>query len=116
MTARETTADQVRTGDTITNDYARERWLFVDYPTWDRFTNPEGQTLDRIRFTGVDRWGKRVELGYGMTPKGRVYIVEDAPLKADVPGARVFGALADDEPPFNPADLEPFDIDSWELL
>ena len=76
-------AREVRTGDTITNDYARKRWMTVDYPTWDRFTNPEGQTFDRIRFTGTDRCGQHVELGYGMPPDGRVYVVADAPFDGD---------------------------------
>lgn len=68
-------ARDVRTGDVITNDYAdRGLTLTVDYPTWERFTNPEGQTSDVIRFTGVDSWGRRHDKGWGQSPDGRVYI------------------------------------------
>lgn len=87
---RKATARDVRTGDTITNDWARINFhdltLTVDYPTWERFTNPEGWTGDVIRFTGTDSRGRHVENGWGLRPDHRVYIIEEAPHDGDTFG------------------------------
>lgn len=91
---RETTADRVRTGDTIVTDWSpRGLTLTVDYPTRDTFTAADGTRLDRIRFTGVDNFGMPVDDGWGVKAGDRVWVVTDAPLKRDVPGSGVFGAL-----------------------
>lgn len=111
---RETTADQVRTGDTITVPWGTKLTLTVDYPSRGTFTSPEGWTAPVIRFTGTDSTGKHVVEGWPQKPGGPVYVVMDAPLKGDVPGSGVFGALGDDEP--DAVDFDQFDIDSWELL
>lgn len=114
---RQTTADQVRTGDTIFTDWSPSGLtLTVDYLTRDLFANPEGATLDRIRFTGTDSIGRHVHESWGVGAKGRVYVVMEAPLKGDVAGSGVFGALDADEPVPNLSDLALCDIDGWELL
>jgi hypothetical protein len=89
MTTRKAEARDVRTGDVITNVWADRtgRTLTVDYPSWEKFTNPEGWTGDVIRFTGTDNHGRHVEKGYGSRPDGRVYIVEEAPRRGESFGA-----------------------------
>lgn len=77
-----TTAEQVRTGQIITNDYARPRTFEVAWPVRQRFTNPEGATMDVVRFTGwkLGHDGGRLEwteASGGMLPGGRVYVVDD---------------------------------------
>lgn len=95
---RKTTARQVRTGDEIFTDWSPPGvTLIVDYPTLDRFTNPEGSTFDRIRFTGETQTGQRVEHGWAVKADSRVYVVEEAPRKAEW----TFGALRT-----TPADIE----------
>lgn len=91
MTARKTTAREVRTGDTIQTAWSPQgEALTVDYPTLDRFTNPEGATFDRIRFTGTDSLGRHVELGWGVNADSLVCVVEEAPRDGDS-----FGALSE---------------------
>lgn len=81
MTRREAKARDVRTGDVITIPWSRDGvTLTVHYPTWEKFTNPEGWTGDVIRFTGVDSLGRRVEKGWGQSPDGLVYIVDSNPF------------------------------------
>ncbi|WP_045740785.1 hypothetical protein [Actinoplanes rectilineatus] len=97
MTTRKTTADQVRTGDTITVPWGTKLTLTVDYPSWGTFTSSQGWTAPVIRFTGVDSLGRHVTEGWAQKPHGPVYVVQEAPLKQDVPGSQVFGALAADD-------------------
>lgn len=89
----ETTADQVRTGHVITNDWAAPRLLEVAYPVRERFVNPEGATLDVVRFSGwvLGHDGVRgvwVEAGWGLPADHRAYVVDD------MRGRGAFGELS----------------------
>lgn len=88
MTGRKTTAALVRTGDTITTPWSPQGLtLTVDYLTRDRFVNPEGRVVDRIRFTGTDNTGRHICEGWG-TPAGeQVRVVREAPGAGDTFGA-----------------------------
>lgn len=114
MTARQTTAREIRTGDVIQTAWSPfELALTVEYLTLDRFTNPEGATFDRVRFTGTDSLGRRVEHGWGVKADERVYVVEEAPRDGDT-----FGALSEwIDPDYEvPADAWLDAGDSLELL
>lgn len=112
---RKAEARDVRTGDVITNDYAAAQGitLTVDYPTWEKFTNPEGWTGDIIRFTGTDNRGQYRERAMGAKPGDRVYVVREAPRDGDT-----FGALSEwIDPDYEvPEDAWLDDADSLELL
>lgn len=93
MAMMKTTAERVRTGQIITNDYADGRLFEVAYPVRLRFTNPEGATMDVVRFSGwpVTPTGVRgawAEASGGMLPAGRVYVA------GDMRGRGAFGALS----------------------
>lgn len=112
---RKAEARDVRTGDVITNAWADRtgRTLTVDYPSWEKFRNPEGEILDVIRFTGTDNRGEYREKTMGAKPGDRVYIVEEAPHDGDT-----FGALSEwIDPDYDvPEDAWLDDADSLELL
>ena len=117
---RITRADQVRTGETIITHFAhatRGKPITVGIVHRERFTNPDGETLDVIRYTGVTDQGQCVDRSYGSRPDDRVYVLQEAPFKADVPGSGVFGALAADDLPVGLPDMSPAGwLDDQELI
>lgn len=117
MTARKTTAREVRTGDIIQTTWSRihdrNLTLTVEYPTYDRFDSPGVGVIDRVRFTGVDNYGKRRENIMGCGPNDRVYVVSEAPRDGDT-----FGALSEwIDPAYEPPEDAWLDAgDSLEVL
>ncbi len=91
MTARETIARNVRTGDVIQTTWSRihhpDLTLTVDYVTFDQFFSPGVGVLDRVRFTGTNNYGEHRENAMGCTPDSRVYVLDEAPQRGDTFGA-----------------------------
>ena len=117
---RITRADQVRTGETILTHFAyatRRPAITVGIVHRELFTNPEGETAEVIRYSGVTDSRQHVDRGYGSRPDDRVYVLQEAPFKADVPGSGVFGALAADDLPVGLPDMSPAGwLDDQELI
>jgi hypothetical protein len=84
MTETPSTASQIRTGHVFATPYApRHKTLEVAWTIRERFTNPEGRTLDVVWFAGWERWngeterGAWVARGWGQPADGRVWITDD---------------------------------------
>jgi hypothetical protein len=79
-----TTAEHIRTGHIITTDYARAQGMALEvaYPITDTFTNPEGATMRRYRFSGWEvhpsgALGRWREAAFGVSDTSRVYVLDD---------------------------------------
>lgn len=72
-------AEQVRTGDRITNPWAyRGFWLDVAWTIRERFVSPEGVIGETVWFAGQDNFGAWRDRCAGM-PVGRtVYVLRDS--------------------------------------